>query len=827
MPKLKIDGHEVEVPKGTKVISAAERLGIIIPRFCYHPGLGSVGACRLCAVKFLEGPVKGIQMSCMVDAADGMVVSTTDEEAVDYRKQVIEWLMMNHPHDCPVCDEGGHCLLQDMTVSGGHGIRRYLGKKWTYRDQYLGVFVQHEMNRCIHCWRCRRFYQDFAGYRDLGAMQIGYREYFGRASDGPLESHFSGNLIDICPTGVYTDKPSRYKGRRWDYERSLSLCIHCSLGCRLITSARYREIVRLEAGFSESVNGYFICDRGRYGFYYTNLPERPRRARVDSEDVALNQAIRTTAEKLSQISRDRGPKSIACLGSVRSSLENQAMLKYLCRMKGWQEPSYFVDSSAARKVREALARLDERLVVSLREIESADFILAVGADPVNEAPMLTLAIRQAWRNGAMVAVIDPRPVSLPFSFEHLPALPRDIDLCLCLLIKGAVDRSVATGRGSEALRFYDAIPTDHPSENPYRDRLSFIVQKLQQSKNPVIVCGTEIVRETTPGVAADSALFLKASKEKAGLFYVMSGANASGAGLLTSHDSSLTNIIEAVEEGTVKALLLVECNPFQLFPDQKRLEEAMSRLDLVIVIDYLSSRAASEAHIFLPSLTLFETPSAFINQEGRIQIASPAYCGGIPIDQTGSGGHPPRFFRNDIPGSDPRAAWEILAEIGGKVLSRDEVWQWLSQESIVPPDVRHSADAPEGFRLTLPRRIENPFSLDWLSVLENDRSSDEFLELLLVDWTFGTEELSTQSPYIQQAENPPMLFMNPRDAAKLDLNDKDRIILPLEGGFLELELAMGENMAPGVMVLPRHRQLHWQKVKEVPVKVPIDRIKKL
>ena len=317
MPKLRIDGIEIEVDQGTKVIEAAARLGIIIPRFCYHAGLGSVGACRMCAVKFVEGPVKGIQMSCMVDASDGMAVSTTDEEAVDFRKHVVEWLMMNHPHDCPVCDEGGHCLLQDMTVAGGHGLRHYLGKKRTYHDQYLGVFVQHEMNRCIHCWRCRRFYQEFAGYRDLGAMQIAYHTYFGRFQDGPLESPFSGNLIDVCPTGVYTDKPSRFTGRRWDFERAPSLCIHCSLGCNTITSARYREMVRLEARFSESVNGYFICDRGRYGFYYTNHPERPRRARIGTDEVLLDKAIQTAAEKILQVNEKYGPKTIACLGSTR------------------------------------------------------------------------------------------------------------------------------------------------------------------------------------------------------------------------------------------------------------------------------------------------------------------------------------------------------------------------------------------------------------------------------------------------------------------------------------------------------------------------------
>ncbi len=321
MPKLIIDNQEIEVPKGTKVIEAAEKLGIVIPRFCFHPALGSLGACRMCAVMFLEGPIKGVEMSCMEEAKEGMVVSTTAPEAVDFRRSVIEWLMMNHPHDCPVCDEGGHCLLQDLTVAGGHGIRRYPGKKRTYVDQDLGVFIQHEMNRCIHCYRCRRFYQEFAGYRDFGALQIGSRMYFGRVEDGPLESPFSGNIIDLCPTGVLTDKPSRYKGRRWDYERSPSLCIHCSLGCRVIASSRYREVVRLESAFSNSVNGYFICDRGRYGFDYVNHPERPRKARIGKMEVPLDQAIQEAASRLSRITRQFGKEAVACHGSGRSSLE--------------------------------------------------------------------------------------------------------------------------------------------------------------------------------------------------------------------------------------------------------------------------------------------------------------------------------------------------------------------------------------------------------------------------------------------------------------------------------------------------------------------------
>ena len=631
MPKLKIDGSEIEVPKGMKVIEAAARHGIIIPRFCYHAGLGSVGACRMCAVKFLEGPVKGVQMSCMVDSQDGMVVSTTDEEAVDFRRHVIGWLMMNHPHDCPVCDEGGHCLLQDMTVAGGHGLRRYLGKKRTYLDQHLGVFVQHEMNRCIHCWRCRRFYQEFAGYRDLGAVQIANRTYFGRFKDGSLESPFAGNLIDLCPTGVYTDKPSRFRGRRWDYERGPSFCIHCSLGCHIITSSRYREIVRLEARFSEAVNGYFICDRGRYGFDYTNHPARPRKPRIEGEEASWDGALRKAAERLSEVAQKAGPVSIDCVGSMRSSLETQWLLKRFCRSLGCREPVYFGNSSVSRKAKDAVSGLDPSLAISMREIEKADLILAIGADPVNEAPMLALAMRQAHRNGATVAVIDPRPLFLPFQFYHLPVAPGDMEPCLNGLMKEAVSRTAIERLGQSALRFYDSIPALLPMESAVKEVFDAVKEKLHKSLRPVIVCGIDIVSETTPSLAADYGRLLQAEKERVGLFYLMPGANAFGAAVLSSEGRTLADTVHSIEKGDVKALVLVESDPFFLFPDRERLRKALHRLDLFIVMDYLPSEAARDAGVFMPTRTVFETETAFVNQEARVQFSPQAPLPPLPV----------------------------------------------------------------------------------------------------------------------------------------------------------------------------------------------------
>jgi NADH-quinone oxidoreductase subunit G len=832
MPKLIIDRREIAVPQGTNVLEAAEHLGIMIPRFCYHPALGSLGACRVCAVMFLEGPVKGVEMSCMTEAADGMVVSTDHPEAQEFRKYVIEWLMLHHPLDCPVCDEGGHCLLQDETVSGGHGLRRYLGPKRTFRDQYLGVFVQHEMNRCIHCWRCRRFYQEFAGYRDLGAMQIGNRMYFGRFEDGALESPFAGNLIDICPTGVYTDKPSRFKGRRWHYERGPTLCLHCSLGCNATGSAYLRELLRLEARLNEAVNGHFICDRGRYGFAYVNLPERPRQAQVGKEEVSLTAGIKAAAAALDWIVRDYGPGGVACLGGSRSSLEAQGELLRLCRSQGWRDPGFFVNSGLGRKVQTAVMRLDARLAVSMREIEGADFVLAVGADPVNEGPMLALALRQASRQGATVAVLDPRPVSLPLEFEHLPVKPGNLDLAVSVLLKGALAPEAIAGLADRARQFYEALHGEDCGEAVLGERLSELAIRLGRSRRPVIICGTDIVPETTPGLAADSALLLQAAGREAGLFYLLPGPNAFGAALMsrprgtTPGAVDFTAVIEAVETGQVKALILVETDPFWDFPQQERLARALARLDFLLVLDYLPSVPATQAHVLLPTLAVFEcTGSGFVNQEGRLQWASPVHFGGVPINQISPEKHPPRTFLNYVPGGDPRPAGDILAELAQALSpattpAHRDLWDWLA-ENQNPLLARGAAVAahPQGIRLIPDEQPAQDFACR-VSPSGGSQAPQEGLELLLVEATFGTEELASYSAYIRQVEETPRLTLHPRDAARLGLDPGGQVVLDLPGGPLAVELKVADHMAPGVLALPRHRRLQWRKLEGWPLPVP-------
>lgn len=832
MPKLIIDDREIEVPPGTKVIEAAERLGIMIPRFCYHEALGSVGACRMCAVKFLQGPVKGVQMSCMVDAQDGMVVSTTDPEAMEFRRFIIECLMLNHPHDCPVCDEGGQCLLQDETISGGHGLRRYLGKKRTYRDQYLGVFIAHEMNRCIHCYRCSRFYQDFAGYKDLGPVQCANRVYFGRFSDGQLESPFSGNLVDICPTGVYTDKTARFRARNWDLERAPSLCIHCSLGCNTVGNARYREVVRVEARFNEAVNGHFLCDRGRFGFAYAALPTRPRRAKIGGIEVSMQEAIAHAAESLKRIVRDHGYDAVACLGSPRSSLETQSVLKQFCRSQLWRDPEYFINSSMAHKVRRAVSRLNGELAVSMREIESADFILAIGTDPVNEAPMLALAMRQAFRKEARIVVIDPRPVSLPFAFDHVAVGLRDMERVLDGIVKDAVAHGAPLGGASEISAPQGSALLLSGLDPRIAGMLPDISAKLAHSERPVIVCGTGVVRAGVPDLAADCVESFRESGKRCGLFYVLPAGNSFGAALFSlSAAHSFANVLRSIEQGDVKALVAVESDPFFHFPDRKRLESALKKLDFLAVVDHLPSETIERASVVLPTTTMLETGAGFINQEGRLQYAERVHLCGTPSRQASGGAHPPRIFGAGIPGSDPEPAWQILQALSLALSSSGNGMKPVNPLRVIAEDnpaLSSLADLSypvDGVRI-LP---ESSGGRSYAEQAPGDEEPDvgEHYELLLADRIFGSEVLSSCSELFREMDGEPLLCMNDEDAAAAGLYEEDMVRLTTSGGAIEIRLSVSSRTARGALVLPRSRGLDWRIFDGLTVRTPHSAIERI
>ncbi|WP_243373764.1 NADH-quinone oxidoreductase subunit NuoG [Geotalea sp. SG265] len=503
MPRLTIDNIPVEVPAGTSVLEAAKQVGIWIPHFCYHPALGSVGACRLCAMKFLEGPVKGVQMSCMIPAQDGMVVSTTDGEAYRMRQLVIEWLMINHPHDCPVCDEGGECLLQDYTIAGGHGIRRYQGKKRTFNNQFLGPYIEHEMNRCIECYRCARFYQDFAGGSDFGVMGSAGRVYFGRFQDGPLQSPFSGNLVDICPTGVFTDKTARFRARYWDYQMAPSICPHCSLGCNTIPAARYRELLKIMARRNDAVNGWFICDRGRFEKSPVNDPARPRSPRIAGGEAGWDQALDALVGRIGEVAAIHGRDSIALVGSTRLPLEGLVMLPRLAEALGTATLCFFTETKEAERTMAAVRRLTPSNAASMADVQAADGVIVMACDLPAEGAMMALAVRQAWRKGAQIFAVEGGG----------EALTAELGVAV-------------TGAASLA-----QVP-------------------LGKFKNPVIICGTGRADPATIEAAADTG---------AKVAFILPGANAFAAARLSA-ELGVCDLRTAVAGGKIKGIIAFEAD---------------------------------------------------------------------------------------------------------------------------------------------------------------------------------------------------------------------------------------------------------------------------
>ncbi len=284
--------------------------------------------------------------------------------------------MLNHPHDCPVCAEGGECHLQDMTVMVGHRDRRYSGKKNTHRNQYLGPLIHHEMNRCITCYRCERYYKDYAGGTDLGAQASHDHLYFGRHEEGVLESEFSGNLVEVCPTGVFTDKPFlKQYSRKWDLQSAPSICTNCAVGCNIAPGERYGKLKRVHNRYNHQINGYFLCDRGRFGSGYVNNDSRLDYAGIKAADgsfiaVPQQQALDTAVDWI------KG-KNVAAIGSPRASVEANYLLREL--VGDSQFNAGFADNEAQlmTAIRQIL-KTTKAVNPTVKEMEAADAILVLG-----------------------------------------------------------------------------------------------------------------------------------------------------------------------------------------------------------------------------------------------------------------------------------------------------------------------------------------------------------------------------------------------------------------------------------------------------------------
>ncbi|WP_417312430.1 NADH-quinone oxidoreductase subunit NuoG [Ectopseudomonas khazarica] len=633
MATIHVDGKDFEVDGADNLLQACLSLGLDIPYFCWHPALGSVGACRQCAVKQYndENDTRGrIVMSCMTPATDNTWISIDDEESKAFRASVVEWLMTNHPHDCPVCEEGGHCHLQDMTVMTGHNARRYRFTKRTHQNQELGPFIAHEMNRCIACYRCVRYYKDYAGGTDLGVYGAHDNVYFGRVEDGTLESEFSGNLVEVCPTGVFTDKThSERYNRKWDMQFAPSICHGCSSGCNISPGERYGELRRIENRFNGSVNQYFLCDRGRFGYGYVNREDRPRQPLLGGQALGIDAALDKAAELL------KGKRVIG-IGSPRASLEANFALRELVGAEHYYSGIAAAELDNIRLIRDIL-RNGPLPTPTLRDVELHDAIFVLGEDLTQTAARLALALRQAVKGKATEIAAGAR-----IQDWHMAAVQNVAQHARHPLFIASVGE---TRLDDVAVESVHAAPADlarigfavahaiDPSapavdglETEARELVQRIAAALTNASRPLIVSGASLGDKALIEAAANIASALKNREKNGSLSLVVPEANSLGLALLGGE--SVDAALQALSSGQADAVIVLE-NDLYRRADAAKVDAALAAAQSVIVADHQRTATSERAHLLLPVASFAEGDGTLVSLEGRaqrfFQVYEPSY----------------------------------------------------------------------------------------------------------------------------------------------------------------------------------------------------------
>jgi len=643
MATVYVEGRPYNMNGAQNLLHGCLSHGLNLPYFCWHPAMGSVGACRQCAVKQFkdEEDTHGrIVMACMTPASENARISIADSEAVLFRKSIVEGLMIPHPHDCPVCDEGGECHLQDMTYMTGHDYRRYRFEKRTFRNQDLGPLVNHEMNRCIQCYRCVRYYREYAGGRDFDSFALRNIVYFGRAEDGTLENEFSGNLVEVCPTGVFTDKTRRFHyTRKWDLQFGPSICAHCGAGCNISAAERYGSLRNIANRYNHEVNGYFLCDRGRFGYDYVNRAERLREPRLRGERVSADAALEALRGMV-----ERGAIGI---GSPTASIESNFALRQLVGPGrfycGMDDAEY-----AAVRAMLSLLRAGPARTPSLAEIERCDAVLILGEDLTNTAPRYALSVRQSARQ-ATLRLAEKLKIPLWMDqgvreaaqglkspvFMATPSATRLDDVAARLF--HAAPNDIAR-LGFAVAHALDPAAPDVPGLGAEPAHLAgFIAEALRTAERPVVISGASLRNEAVVRAAAAVARALHTAGKPALLAYATTESNTAGLAMMEPKPLG-----DALVSGAENVVVLE--NDLYRRAARDRVDQLLNGAKLA-ALDFLPNATVERAELVLPAGTFAESDGTLVSGEGRAQ----------------------RFFQTYVPAGEILESWRWL---GGQAWSK-------------------------------------------------------------------------------------------------------------------------------------------------------------
>ncbi len=729
---LTINGQPVQAPKGSTIWQAAKLAGIFIPIYCYHPKMPPLGACRICLVEVEKAPKP--QAACCTAIAEGMNIKVDSKVAESARAGVMEFLLINHPLDCPICDKGGECDLQNFAVEYGRATgrfqeeKRHLGKAID-----LGPTIALDRERCIMCMRCVRFGNEITQDEGLIILERGNQSEIGTFPGQPYVSQFSGNVTEICPVGALTSRTYRFKARPWELRHTPSVCAHCSVGCNIEVDTRLgREVVRFMGRTNDSVDDGWLCDRGRYGYGFIQSEQRLRtpllRRGAKLEPATWAEAFDYIVTRLNEIREKYGPQAIGGIAGTHATNEELYLFQKLLRgLLGTGNVDHKHGSFGAVPPA-AIPAIHSATIAGL---ETAKVIVLIGADPSQRQPIIELRIKKALKAGAKLVIIGPALKALDrFAKVRMPVGLEQVGAAVNAVLAQLVKSGTAKGLQDETLKSHlsdlygsyengaelSAQLQQIASLLEGADRISFLYDEIatEQESNADLLTdlarlalatgqlgltGVGIGRLTennnswgaldmgvTPGVGPGY------TEAAPGLTYAqMLGA--------TDHSNGQSNG-QPSDQPPLKALLVMGANPLTQIERLGGNPSAFSELELLVVQELFMSETAARAHVVLPVASFAEKEGTFTNTEGRVQLITPAI--------------PP------LQGVAPDAAilLELAYRLGAEVVTRDPagLFYEITEVSPLHAGLSYAALGSEGVLRPLQRqaqaeKIDIP---DWL-----------------------------------------------------------------------------------------------------------------
>lgn len=721
---IEVNGVSMDVPRNSMIIEATDKAGISVPRFCYHSKLSIAANCRMCLVDVEKAPKP--MPACATPVMDGMKVYTHSRRAIDAQHGVMEFLLINHPLDCPICDQGGECELQDQALGYGRSVSRFVEQKRVVADHDIGPLVQTDLTRCIQCTRCVRFLDEIAGSNELGMFNRGDRSSIGTSLQQGVDSELSGNVIDLCPVGALTNKPFRYSARAWELMAKASIGFHDGVGSTLWYHTRRGKVLRAVPKDSESRNETWLSDRDRYAHFGLDAADRVLEPMVKKngswQKVTWEEGFEAAAEALHAVVNASGGEQLGVLMSADAATEDFYLAHKLADKLGshnfdtrLKEQDFSDDGWTAQTA---------SFSIPMSDIDEADGILLVGSNIRQEAPLLGQRVRKAWRHGAKVAVINPVDWNLNFSLSaKVITPPQNMVADLALLAQAVAD---ATGNDLPK-----ALQSAKNGQNPGEQHKA-IADMLKATEHKTLLLGHAALAHTNAAWLRQLSAWI-CNATGASLNIVTHGGNATGAAKIKSLSSGGLNV-RAMLEASLKAYLLWDVEPDFDFANPSLASSVLEAAEKVVAVSsYAGADLKACADVILPLAPLPESAGTLYTYDGQaMEVEAAAKLSG-----------------------ESRPGWKILRRLGAQMeLAGFEQIDLAGIREEMSAVLEHASIEPQSSKLAGVEPLSGLIRVGEVGM-------------------YSVNGMCRRSEYLQQTAQAQLNFvgLNENDAARLGLSD--------------------------------------------------------